>query len=88
METEEVKDRWCEYIGELFNDDRPQAPMPSNNDGPPILSCEIENALKKMKNGKAKGEDGVTTDMLKIMEGMATEKLMDLFNDMQYRIYT
>ncbi|RUS89973.1 hypothetical protein EGW08_002240 [Elysia chlorotica] len=81
FEIEDVKNRWCQYIEELFNDERPQAPVPSNNEGPPILACEVENALKKMKDGKAQGEDGITTEMLKVLGEFSIEKLTDIFND-------
>ena len=83
FETKQIQDRWCQYIEELFDDERPRIPSPSNNDGPQILACEIENALKKMKDGKAHGEDGITTEMLKILEGTAIEKLTDPFNNIQ-----
>ena len=81
FQAEEITKRWCQYIGELFGDDRPHAPLPNNNDGPPILKCEVSNALKKMKDGKAQGEDGITTEMLKVLEEFTVEKLTELFND-------
>ena len=34
-----------------------------------------------MKDGKAPGEDGITTEMLKILEEFTIDKLTDLFND-------
>ena len=54
MEIEDVKLRWCEYVGELFNDERPEITDKEigNNDGPPILKEEVRCAMKSMKSGK------------------------------------
>ena len=38
---------------------------PSNNEGPPILQEEVKNAIRKRRIGKAPGEDGITTEMIK-----------------------
>lgn len=81
FEENEIQERWCQYIGELFDDERPQLPTPSNTDGPQILPCEIENALSKMKEGKANGDDGISTEMLKALNTFTVEKLTNLFND-------
>ena len=52
----------------------------SNTEGPPILSSEIERALKKMKNGKAAGGDEITSEMLKALGDFGIDKLTLLFN--------
>ena len=69
-------------MGDLFADNRPPLPMPSNNEGPPILKSEVKEALKNSKNGKAAGEDGITTEMIRALEDFGVDTLTDMFNDM------
>ena len=80
FEREKVLNRWSEYIGDLFADERPPLPEPSNDRGPPILKAEVERAIKSSQLGKAPGDDGITTEMLNFLEDFGTEKLTDLFN--------
>ena len=84
FEKEKVLERWSEYVGELFADNRPALPTPTNDDGPPIIESEVRNALRKMRTGKAPGEDGITVEMLKQLEDFGITKLTELYND----IYT
>ena len=84
FERDKVLERWSEYVGDLFADTRPALPTPSNNEGPPIIPAEVRNALRKTQSGKAPGEDGITTEMLKQLEDYGVEKLTELYND----IYT
>ena len=70
-----------EYAKELFEDERSPLPTPSNTEGPPILKSEVRNALRKSQNGKAPGDDGITTEMLKLLEDFGVEKMTELFND-------
>ena len=81
FEKDQVLERWAEYIGELFEDTRPSLPAPSNDDGPPIMKDEVQKALKNAQLGKAPGDDGITTEMLKLLEEFGIEKLCDLFNE-------
>ena len=83
FDQEDIQNRWCEYIGELFDATRSNVPVPSTLEGPPILKAEVENALNKMKDGKAQGGDNISTEMLKVLEVFTLNKLTDLFN----RIY-
>ena len=57
-------------------------PIPSNNNGPPILRCEVENAIRKTPSGKAPGADGITTEIIKILDDFGIDKLLDLYNNM------
>ena len=68
FEKKEVLGRWAEYVGELFEDQRPPLPQPSNNNGPSILKSEVELAMKNSSEGKAPGEDGINTEMLKHLD--------------------
>ena len=54
---------------------------PSNDRGPPILKEEVQKALKNFQLGKAPGNDGITTEMLKALEDFGVDKLTDLYND-------
>ena len=81
FEKDQVLNRWAEYVGELFEDTRPSLPVPSNDRGPPILKDEVERALKNAQLGKAPGDDGITTEMLKLLESFGVDKLTDLYNE-------
>ena len=81
FEREKILERWAEYIGELFADTRPTLPTPSNDRGPPILKEEVEKAIRKSQAGKAPGDDGITVEMIKLLEEFGIEKLTDLYNE-------
>ena len=81
FERDKILERWAEYIGDLFSDSRPSLPTPSNDDGPPILSAEVRNAIKESQEGKAPGDDGITLEMIKLLEDFGIEKLTDLYNE-------
>ena len=50
MGKEEVKERWDEYISELFRDNRQEnINIQYNGEGPSILKEEVEDAMNKMK---------------------------------------
>ncbi|CAG4950052.1 unnamed protein product [Colias eurytheme] len=51
---------------------------------PDISLHEIELALKQLKNGKASGEDGITTELLKAGGAPILKELMDLFNSVLF----
>ena len=80
FEKEKVLNRWKEYIGELFDDDRQEQPDVVNLDGPPILNSEVEFAISNTSDGKAPGEDGIVTEMWKALGEFAIDKLTALFN--------
>ena len=82
FEKEDIKHRWKEYIGDLFDDVRSSKPSPNNLDGPHILRSEVERAIKRVKKGKAPGADEVTADMIQALEDFGVDKLTELFNDM------
>ena len=79
MELEEVLERWAEYITELFGDNRvEQLNQHNNREGPPIMRSEVEAAMKKMKKGKAVGEDGIALEMLLALEEFSTEIITEI----------
>ena len=44
------------------------------------MKAEVERAIKNSQLGKAPGEDGITTEMLKLLEDFGIDKLTELFN--------
>ena len=46
METDTIKERWSEYIHELYDSSRDEI-MELNDEGPEIMKEEVEYALKK-----------------------------------------
>src|SRR5215469_13381289 len=83
MGKEEVMERWDEYIyiSELFRDNRQEnISIQYNGEGPPILKEEVEDAMNKMKFGKAVGNDGIALEMLKALGNFAVEKITTLAN--------
>ena len=80
FEREQVLDRWVEYIGELFNDNRPEIDIRNKIDRKEILKSEIISVLKSMRNGKAIGNDKMSKEMIAACEDLGTEKILDLAN--------
>src|SRR5215469_8352859 len=74
-------ERWDEYISELFRDNRQEnINIQYNGEGPPILKEELEDAMNKMKFGKAVGNDEIALEMLKALGNFAVEKIITLAN--------
>ena len=80
-ERDEVIKRWEEYVKELYGDTRGKKPEFGNViPGPPILRCEVEKALRRMKWRNAEGNDGVVVEMVEAAGNFAIVKLTDLAN--------
>ncbi len=57
MEADAILERWTEYIGELFNDDRIETLDVNNNGkGPLIMKAEVQATLKKIKKKERQQE--------------------------------
>ena len=72
MYEEEVKKRWKEHFAEVLNRPPPtrselesEACEPLEIETGPVTHAEIRTTIKQMKNGKAGGVDGVTTELMK-----------------------
>ena len=78
---EEVKERWHEYISELFDDNREPFEVEVMDDGLPIQRNEVEAAVKQMKREKAIGEDGVAVEMVEALSGWGSYVVMHLANN-------
>ena len=80
METEEVMERWEEYIRELFDDDRIEnLEVRINEEGPSIIKDEVENAIRKMKMGKLT-EDEIAVEMLVALEDYGLDIVTEIVN--------
>ena len=84
-EKEEIKERWKEYVEDLYKDDQRGDLEETRTDenGEYILHSEIRQAMKNMKKGKAVGEDGVAIEMLEALGDYAKDIITRLAN----RIY-
>ena len=63
-------ERWKEYGAELFERPDGELPMtenrlPPNEQEPPPLLSEVENAMKKLSSGKSPGLDGIPAELVK-----------------------
>ena len=82
MDKEKILERWAEYIGELFEDNRKEHDvMKKNFAGPPIMKDEVREAMRKMKTGKATGPDGLSIELIKALEEFGIEKVTTLLNE-------
>ena len=78
MDKEKILERWAEYIGELFEDNRKEHDvMKKNFAGPPIMKDEVREAMRKMKTGKATGPDGLSIELIEY----GIEKVTTLLNE-------
>ena len=81
MERNEVLNRWQQYVGNLYrDDDRGAVELEDSEEGPAILRCEIEEAVRQMKWRKAEGSDGIVIEMIEAAGGIAIDKVLALAN--------
>ena len=79
VEIEEVLERWKEYIAELFEDERDEQRIVEEPlEGPAIMKDEIKKALRKMKMGKAAGEDGILVEMVRALGEWGEEHITQM----------
>ena len=82
MDKEKILERWAEYIGELFEDNRKEHDvMKKNFAGPSIMKDEVREAMRKMKTGKATGPDGLSIELIEALEEFGIEKVTTLLNE-------
>lgn len=87
-EIEEVKIRWKEYVEDLYNKNgkpdmedfnlEDESQVECDQSGPCLLTEEICEAIREMKTGKAAGVDDIPAEILKMLDGEAMRKLVDL----------
>lgn len=77
-ENKEIMDRWKEHFEELLNaseEHTPEEPTQKQKESDKELVVEekitikeLQEVIKNLKNGKAPGEDKITTEMIKKWE--------------------
>ena len=78
--AEDIK-RWQEYTKELYKKDLHD---PDNHDGvitdlePDILECEVKWALESITTNKARGGDGIPTELFQILKDDAVKVLYSI----------
>jgi hypothetical protein len=85
-EKEAIKTRWKHYFQELLNAGETaenifaEETIEFNECEDHITKAEVEDAIKKMKTGKAPGEDELPAELIKAMEEVGTDYLTRLLN--------
>ena len=78
---EEIKKRWKEYVGDLYDDpNRPEAEEITVEGGRDISKAEVAKVIKRMKNGKAAGIDEIKTEHLKALGDEGLNRITELCN--------
>ena len=73
----DIKRRWKPYIEEQYNRNEKPADVGTekkdeiakDDEGPTILTCEIDEAIKKLGKRKAEGLDGIPADFIQKVYG-------------------
>ena len=77
-EAEDIKERWQEYMEELYKKDLYD---PDNHDDvitnlePDILECEVKWALESITMNKASGGDGMPVELFQVLKDDALKVL-------------
>ena len=89
-EPEELKKRWKEHFRDLLNSKRPEIIEPNRQEEEEereeekedeyITLAEVCQAIKRMKNGKAPGADGLTVEMIKAAGQCGSTWLLRVIN--------
>ena len=87
-EEKQIMERWKNYFEKLLNPQRTQNTELSKTERRHeedereifITKGEVQDAIKKLKNGKAAGFDRITAEMLKHIGDWGTQLLVKLYN--------
>ena len=82
LEKDKILDRWSEYIGELYDDDRGEMPVITTGSISPITYQEVEDAIKGMPMRISPGPDDIVTGMRVAAGDMGITELSKLSNMM------
>ncbi|XP_076330951.1 uncharacterized protein LOC143236531 [Tachypleus tridentatus] len=81
MDKKDILNRWSEYIGELYNDNRSPTPhIEIDTEGHPIMLDEVEHAMKKIHKGKAAGPDDIPNELLLALKEVGIQEVTKLLN--------
>jgi hypothetical protein len=86
---------WENYITKLYDrDNRPEhiefeteAEVDEDEEGPYILQCDVEKAIKEMRDKKAAGDDDIHGDVLKLLGEDGLRLMTQLINSIYIYIY-
>ena len=87
FETNEILNRWTEYVGKLFDDKRDETYLHHFLQGPIILKSEVENSLKSKSKGKFSGIDDISTEMLQALDEFGGDTLTSNCKEMYTTVY-
>lgn len=89
-EEREIMGRWKEYFENLLNTETPTEESDQNKEdhgnrgrnteGNEIKMEELKEAIQRLKNGKAPGNDKITTEMVKNMGEEGRQFLLEILN--------
>jgi len=83
FEEEDIKERWKEYIAELY-DNPYRGSQPHNFEehltGPTILKSEPRHAVLSMRNGQAVGPDQISAEVIKALDEVEIDVLYEMLN--------
>ena len=80
FDSNDVINIWVEHVAELYHDERCDPPYDTNQNGCTILKSEIENVIKEIKCGKARGNDTIVTEIIKALGDEGIKKITELCN--------
>ena len=82
LEKEKILERWTEYIGELFHDNRGDKPtIVKKIEGPKILKSEVRTAIAKMRKNKAAEPDEIVVEMVTALDEFGIDQLTGVINE-------
>ena len=74
---------WTNYIYSLYADgSREERPaIKKSMEGKTMTSKEIKEAMNKMRNGKATGNDNIAFELLNALDDFGIEKITEIANN-------
>ena len=81
-EKDRILERWSEYIGNFFYNDRGEKTLINKPlDGPHIMKDGVRNAVKSLKHGKATGLGQISIERINALEESGVDFVSKLLKD-------